>query len=301
MGRAGRHKIMRGIRRTIVIGGLGLVTLLGYGISSDDARRMKTFCDGVTRWQTNPEFRSVGFEYCDLSSQAMRTHPFGISATSLVMALRSLPYLPENIKANPTSHTHYVNFTHGPLSAYLYLSNEQGVKDTTGMLEELVHHPVLSDDEIKAFLGSFNIHPPPITDAGAVQSVRSLLADVDPSRPFLIRKPIPLLLQPHIAVLLAEDGLPPTIDELSVQQEELVLSQLDYQVRQSDDELWRTKQVNDFLNGVWSRYGETYQQQLIGPMLKARGACRLAAPMLIVLTLGIWGWRRQKSDLPESL
>ena len=295
MGRDWRRKLLRGLRWTVVLGALILIALLGYGISSRDARRMQTFCNGVTAWQTNPEFRHVGLEYCELSSLAMRTRPFGVSATRLVMALRSIPNLPDDLKANSSSLTHYQFFSHGPLSAYLFLSAEQDVDDMTGMLQELAQRKAsISDEDARAFLESFKINPPPVTDAGALASVRKLMVDINPAKPFAIRKPVTFLLTTHIHAVMARKGYPMALKDLSVQQEEVVWSELDAEVKANDYELWRTKQVNDFLDGIWARYGETYQSKLIGPMLKIRAVCRPAAPILIVLALW-WFWRKRKA------
>src|SRR5439155_14486252 len=137
-----------------------------------------------------------------------------------------LPGLPSSLALSPTSASHYRDFTEGEFSAYLHLAGEQGTGDGVAMLENLVKNGEPTDDEIRAFLRSFKLPYPISTDAGAVASVRALLSDTNPRRPFAVRGPISALI--------------PRMSDLR---------QLDDHLRSSDPELWRTKQVSDFLAG----------------------------------------------------
>jgi hypothetical protein len=52
----------------------------------------------------------------------------------------------------------------------------------------------------------------------------------------------------------------PDIDHLSSADQMELLRQLDADLKTSDLELWRTKQVNDFLAGSWGQvYGQIYE------------------------------------------
>lgn len=283
-------------------GRLALATLIlaalamGYGTPSADATRMRLFADAVQRWQHNPEFRAVQIEYVELGSGAMRTQTAFVSTTGGIMWLRSLPGLPEHLRVNSTSQAHYDNFTRGPLSAYMHLTREQGMSDTLGMLKYIGQLENLTDDAIRNdFLLQFKLHHPVVSDAGAVASVRSLVRDIDPGRGFTHTNNVSDQLTPHIATVARSLGYPTNLADMSPDQQIEVWRKLDDQVKESDYELWRTKQVNDWLNGVWAQVYGTMYSALIGPTLIIRDSCRVAGPMLLLAWAGLWAWRLYKA------
>jgi hypothetical protein len=194
----------------------------------------------------------------------------------------------------PTSQRHYSNFTRGPLSAYLHLCGEQGLEDVLGDIEWMGRTANLTDDDIRVFLGNFRIDPPAVRDAGAVRSVRSLLADIEAARPLAVRTTTPALLLPAIRAIAAREGMPTELGEMALEQQMAILEQLDEHLRRTDAELWRTKQVNDFLNGVWAQsFGLTYNW-LVVPILWTRNICRIAVAVLLAAGVIRWVARRKK-------
>jgi hypothetical protein len=268
---------------------------IGFGTPAADAEKMRLFSDAVDRWQRNPEFRKVQVEYVEMGSAAMRTRVCGVEATKGIMWLRSLPGLPEHLRVNDTSFAHYTNFTRGPLSAYMHLTSEQGLADTLKMLKDLGSIPNPTDADVVAFLKQYKLHNPVASDAGAVQSVRDLLADVDPARPLAIQTEAPGKLYSHISAMAAEMGFPPKIEEMTPAQQQEIWATLDERVRERDYELWRTKQVNDWLNGVWAQVYGTMYGGLINPMLTLREVARVAAPVMLMAWIGVAAYRRRRS------
>jgi hypothetical protein len=268
---------------------------VGFGTPSSDAEKMRAFAEAVERWQHNPEFRQVRVEYVEMGSDAMRTRVCWMDATRCVMALRSLPGLPEHLRVNDTSFAHYTNFTKGPLSAYLHLTAEQGLADTVKMLKELGAKPNPSDEDVRAFLKQYTLHYPVVSDAGAVRSVRSLLADVDPGRGFAIEKDMAERLKPHIARIAGEMGYPADAGEMTSAQQRDVWLALDGHIKEHDYELWRTKQVSDWLSGVWAQVYGTMYSGLIYPMLGIRDVARVAAPVMLMAWLAWAAYRRRRA------
>ena len=276
--------------------------LLGYGISSADAERLEAFVQGVQRWQTDPEFRQVGMEYALLSHDAMQVHFWGISTTRLVMTIRSIPGLPKAYAVEPTSQVHYDNFTRGPLSAYMHLCSEQNVADRVGMLEELGKRGgTLSEADLLWFLDGFKMDFPVVKDDGAIQSVRLLVEDVGPAQPLAIREKIDARVRSAAQRIAMENRLPALgSGRMTPQIQRTLLDQLDSYLRTNDTELWRTKQLNDFCNGVWAQvYGPVYNS-LIVPVLTIRLYCRVAAPVLFLCMLILWTTRTRPAPQPAA-
>ena len=135
------------------------------------------------------------------------------------------------------------------------------------MMENLVKDREPTDEDIRAFLRSFKLPYPISTDAGAVASVRALLSDTNPRRPFTVRGPIPARL--------------PRMSDLR---------QLDEHLRSADPELWRTKQVSDFLAGIWAQgYGPIYQAGLIWLLRIQRISQVLLVLLVVALALSLGG------------
>jgi hypothetical protein len=272
------------VKRALVIGPLALCAWLAFGLSGGDYARLRSFTDSVERWQSNPEFRQIAYDYSIGGSAAMRTRPMFIPAARGIMAVRSIPGLPKEYAVNPTSQAHYENFSSGPLSAYLYLSDEQNVSGITGLFETLGRKGNWSEADCRALLDGIKMDFPLVKDEGAVESAEALAADVDPSQTFVIRTTIGPLLRPHIAALATDLGFPLEVPRMTPEQQRAVLERLDDHVKRHDLELWRTKQVSDFCGGFWAQvFGPPYNQLLV-PFLKVHFACRI---LLVLALLGL--------------
>src|SRR5439155_14870370 len=136
---------------------------------------------------------------------------------------------------------------------------------------------------------------------------RALLDDLAaPTPAFTVRANItPLLLEqiPRLAASL--DLTPPArasianrksqIENLltSAQQSQLY-SALDPFLRRTDPQLWRTKQVNDLLAGIWAQgYGQIYRQGIHWLFRLEHIARVLFATLLVIATGATLYWRRR--------
>jgi len=243
---------MRVVLALLIIFGISV----GFGTSSSDAEKMRSFSDCVDRWQHNPDFRKAQIEYAEQGSDAMRTKVAWIGTTKAIMWLRSLPFLPPEFAVSPTSQSHYDDFTFGPLSAYMHLTGEQGLPDTLNSISYFGSKEPLTDDDIRQFIDGHKLTPPVVHDAGAIASVRSLFNDIDGSRKFAVHENVGPKLMPHIASIAKSLGYPTEMRQMNPTEQLTVWRKLDGEVHETDYELWRTKQVNDWLNGVWGRYTE---------------------------------------------
>lgn len=283
----------------IVLGMLVLLTLVaGYALSGEDARRLRVFAQTTASWRQNPEFRSINDQYVQLGSESLRTRCWWLPSGDVLLALRKVPGLPRRWAASDSLQLHYRKFALGPLWAYLHLLSEQGMADAVAMVENLARQPEgPSDESVKAMLRSFDTWPPVVADAGAVASVRRLLADVGVDRPITIREPVADRLMPHIRAVARRKGFPEDPRHLDVGQQRVVLSELDEQVRGADLELWRAKQVNDFLNGVWGHtFGSSYGA-FAHAVLIVRSVCRVLCPVLVVVITWIATRRRSPAGI----
>ena len=258
----------------------------GFGISPTDANKVRTFTQAVPEWQHNADFRRIAVEYSILSNEAMQVRWLGMSATRVMMALRSIPGLPPSIAVAPTSRLHYDNFTRGPLSAYLHLSGEQGTADIIGPIEGFAQRPDPTDADIARFIReTIQLDPPVTIDAGAAASFRKLLAETQAQRPFAIRAKTDTLMQPAIARTAARLGIPADPRQQTPSHQQAVLDRLDAEVKAMDPELWRTKQLNDFSSGIWAQcFGRTYNWILV-PLLLIRRTAQVVGALLVVALL----------------
>jgi len=230
----------------------------GLSITPRDRARLREFARAVERWQINPDFRQVQAQYATLGAQAMQVRPLGFSARACVMRFRKTPGLPKYLAVGESSSDHYIQFARGPLSAYLRLSREQGVPETADIVQSLAAKPNPSDAELRAFLHSFKIPVPVADDVGAIESLRRMLRDIGPGD-LKVRARIEQPLQPLIEDLAREVRLPVHLDDMTPNQQQTVLALLDPYVAVHDHELWRTKQLSDFLAGIWAQtYGQIY-------------------------------------------
>jgi hypothetical protein len=274
---------------------------VGFGTTPSDAEKMRAFADAVERWQHNPEFRAVQVEYVETGSDAMRTRTCWLDSTKAVMWLRSIPGLPEAWAVNDTSLAHYTNFTKGPLSAYLHLCNEQGMSDTLKMLKDLGQKPDPTDQQVREFISQYKLYYPVAQDGGAVRSVRALLRDVDAGRGFTDMPNVTQAIKPHIAAIAREMGYPEDAEQMTPAQQHDVWLALDETIRERDYELWRVKQVNDWLNGVWAQvYGKMYAV-VIMPTLKIRDVSRIAGPVMLMAWIALAWFRRKRGGEPAAL
>jgi hypothetical protein len=263
-----------------------LACAFGFGITPDDLDRIVAFDRAVARWQVNPDFREVTFEYVDLGSAAMQTRLCGIRAKSAIMTFRKIPGLPADIAVNPTSQSHYDDFASGPWAAYFHLCGEQDLPTGIAMIEKL--GPTPSDEQIREMLRGFHLPVPTATDAGAVMSVRRLLDDVKPSEPFKVRDKLFGPEKIHEA------------DGYAMQQQMMLLRTMDRELQDCNFEAWRAKQVNDFLSGIWSQgYGQMYADA-VNVVLIARRTGRIVSILILLIPAGCMAlkqYRRARSPL----
>jgi hypothetical protein len=287
--RASRHifAAFRKVRVALLAITLIVSAALAFGISGRDVQRLNAFGDAVRRWQTNPDFRDVRREYVTLGVEAMRGRWLAVPAERIVMGFRSIPGLPMYLSVNESSAAHYRAFSTGEMSAYLHLTSEQGVATALGMLEDLGRRESPSDADIVAFLSGFKLPVAVTTDAGAIASVRRLLADTQhPPRPFTIRGDVGEQLRRHVAA---------NLDRMARHEQAALMKTFDTRIRAADVELWRTKQVSDFLGGIWAQgYGPIYLGG-IDWLLRIRAAARA----VLVVTLVIMAWLLVRSRRPN--
>jgi hypothetical protein len=184
----------------------------------------------------------------------------------------------------------------------MHLTAEQGLTDTLTVLNYLGSKENLTDDDIRRFLGDYKLYSPVCSDDGAVESVRSLINDIDAGRTFEIDTNVSARITPHIAAIASRLGYPTQIKEMSVRAQRDVWQLLDPEIRETDYELWRTKQANDWLNGVWAQvYGGMYSS-VIRPTLAIREICRITGPLLLMAWVGLGLWKRHKlNENPNAL
>ena len=269
----------------VVLAVVGLLAAaLGFGMTPGDARRVRAFGDAVRGWQSNPDYRAVSAEYVTLGVEAMKARLCGISAGHVIMAFRSIPGLPDHLAIGETSAAHYDAFLAGELSAYLHLASEQGFADGIALVEDLGRRNPLTDDDVVTFLAGFKLPVPTVTDAGAVAGTHRLLADVQSDKPFAIRGDVVTPLRSIVDQNLEQAA---------------AFAQFDAQVRAADPELWRAKQVNDFLAGIWAQgYGQIYLDGIDGFFFLRRLA-RTTLVIVIVAALVLAARARHTSTVPD--
>lgn len=253
----------------------------------DDIARVRAFSAAVRRWQTNPDFRQVQDEYVTLGAEAMRARLCGISAERYVMGFRSLPGLPHSIAVSETSAAHYKAFSAGPLSAYLYLADEQGVAAGVGMVEELGRRDPLADADARAFLAGFKLPLATAMDEGALASVRRLVRDTMPTtQPFVLRESV----VPGVLLHVGRD-----VNSMSRNEQVAVMHRLDHDIRETNVELWRTKQVSDFLAGIWAQgYGQVYETA-INSLLLSQQVARIVFGVIMLILILAWARYRART------
>jgi hypothetical protein len=296
------------LSRTLRVLGLLLFLLLialGFGTTGSDYTKLCHFTESVDQWQHNTEFRQVAMQYVTRGSDAMRSRPMGFSAASWIIAIRSLPRMPKEFAVNETSRAHYQNFAKGPLSAYLHLCTEVELfgKDASGTPDfNNGHLPEIegwfgksagtNDADLHAYLEKQKWDFPVVKDDGAVESLRAMLQDVDISRRLKVRAMhINDALRPHIQRLAAELNLPADPEAMTPAQQYAIFDRLDGYVRRNDPELWRTKQVSDFIGGVWGQVFSPPYTILLTPFLRASEAAKWL--VLLTLVVAVIGQRRR--------
>jgi hypothetical protein len=284
----------RRLKQVLLVATVLLLAAMVFGVPPDDEAAIRTFEVAAVRWQSNPDYRPVAVEYCMLADAALRTRPFLVSGPGLVLGARSLPFAPHRFALNASSRTHYRNFSSGPLVAYLFFCDEQSVEQFVGILESLGRNPQPTPADFTAFLETFHMEYPVCKDAGAQQSVAMLVRDTRSGEPFKIRTNVGAFLLPHVRNLALELGLPGDPAQMTPVQQLVVLQRLDDYVKHHDWELWRTKQLNDFCNGVWAQvYGQHYHL-IIDPVL----ALRQVGTIGLLAMLAWFALRRQRMATP---
>ena len=261
----------------------------------EDAARVRAFSTAVRRWQTDPDFRLVQNEYVTLGADAMRARLCGISAERYVMGFRSLPGLPDSLAVSETSAAHYRAFSTGPLSAYLYLADEQGVAAGVAMVEELGRREPITEADARWFLDGFKLPLATVMDDGALASVRRLVRDALPTtRSFVHREIIVPAIHRHIGR---------DVDSMSRDEQVRVMRTLDDDLRRANFELWRTKQVSDFLAGIWAQgYGQVYESA-INYLLLSQQIARIVFALVVLLLIlaGVRHRARTKRDARRAV
>ncbi|HEX8916746.1 MAG TPA: hypothetical protein VF796_30630 [Humisphaera sp.] len=88
-------------------------------------------------------------------------------------------------------------------------------------------------------------------------------------------------LRAHASALAKELKLPEDVDEMTPEQQAVVFERLDGYVKLKDPELWRAKQVSDFLGGIWAQvYGPPYGI-ILNPFVTAVTVCRYVFVLLL--------------------
>jgi hypothetical protein len=181
------------------------------------------------------------------------------------------------------------------LSAYLHLTGEQGIPAGVAMIETLAQHkPPPGDGDIVAFLKGFKLPGEIVADAGAIASVRRLLADTQtPPRPFTIRDNLKAAMQPFV---------PRDLPMMSRDAQAAALRRLDADIKAAKLELWRTKQVSDFLSGIWAQgYGQIYVDG-IEWLMRIRAVARVVFAVTILLFCWmLWRSRRLGPPRPTDI
>jgi hypothetical protein len=244
--------------RGLIVAGAAAICLCGavsFGLTRADAATLRDFDAAVARWQHDPDFRAVTREYVILGVRAMQVHLCGVPARIVILKFRSLPGLPASLAVNPTSESHYRDFSRGELSAYLHLCDEQGVENAVPMIENLLAQPAPpTDAQLADFLRCFKMPVPIATDAGAVRSVRAVLDDIRASTPLAIHARVGQPIARYTARMTGRDA-----NHLAFDEQHRAMAQLDGWLRSEDPQLWRTKQVSDLLAGIWAQgYGQIY-------------------------------------------
>lgn len=276
------HNRWRRLGRYGFLAVLALIGLVALGISGADEAAFRGFDEATARWQANPEFRAVAIDYCVRGSRAMRTRPMGVPSRRVIVALRSIPGLPNDIAVNPTSRLHYENFTRGPLSAYLHLCSEQQVDQFIGVFEAAGQKREPGEANLRQVLDAFHMDFPVCKDAGALQSAGTVIRESDAYRRFAIRGNVGPLLLPHIAALSATLHLPADPRDLSPDEQAAVLDRLDGYVRVHDPELWRTKQISDFCGGIWAQVFSPPYVKLLTAAIAVHRWCQYAFALLLI-------------------
>jgi hypothetical protein len=288
----------RRIGRVILYGLLLIPLAATVSLSGADLAADRSFNAAVDQWQIHPEFRAIAMDYSTRGSAAMRTRLFHIPAKRVILALRSIPGLPREYAVNPTSLQHYEDFSKGPLSAYLHLCGEQDVHDMAGIFVEAGRRTGRGDADLRHVLDGFKMDFPVVYDQGALQSVSDVLRDTDAAAGFKFQENIgPRLLAP-IASLAADLHFPADPNDMTADQQRVVFERLDGYVHAQDEELWRTKQLNDFCSGVWAQvYGPPYKTATV-PIVMMHDVGEIA----LIVILGILAFRgipRRKETAPK--
>lgn len=297
--RPGRiRRTLRWIGRTTGILLFFLVALIGFGTSGGDYARLANFTESVGQWQSNTEFRQVAYQYVTRGSDAMGSTPMGVTAAHWIIAIRSMPFMPKQFAVNETSRAHYENFSKGPLSAYLHLCTEveiRGKDNDSGYIGEIEarfgnrrdpNAGPITDAEIHKWLTDQKWDFPVVSDRGAVMSVRAMLDESQASKGYTVRDPhIDGRIRKHIAAMAQELNLPQEPDAMTPAQQYAVWNRLDSYIHQHDPEFWRTKQLSDFVGGIWGQVFSPPYTLLLTPYLYIVTAARWLVVISLLLAL----------------
>ena len=183
---------------------------------------------------------------------------------------------PQRLPARRRVRRHYRNFTQGPLSAYLHLCWEQNLDDNgrggyIAHLEQLCAGGAPNAETARKWIDGLGWWEKVASDQAAVYSLQAMLHDIDlrKDNPIQVRTThVDQRIREHIKLLAAELNLPADPAAMTVAQQYTVLDRLDGYVKRVDPELWRTKQISDFMGGIWAQVFAPPYNILLVPYLR---------------------------------
>ncbi|HYE20221.1 MAG TPA: hypothetical protein VEA69_17365 [Tepidisphaeraceae bacterium] len=133
------------------------------------------------------------------------------------------------------------------------------------------------------------------------QALREIVDGANSRDMYVVGGYVLILLRPEIQKVAAELGYPTDPAAMTPAQQKDVWARLDDRIRETNYELWRVKQVNDWLNGMWAQvYGSVYAS-VIGPTLAIRDACQVLGPLMLLSWVGfVMLKRRAGEDEPAA-
>jgi hypothetical protein len=272
-------------------GGLGLAGLGLLSMNKTDLSRLEQFSQAADRWKANPDPRNDLRDYSALGHAAMQTKFMGNSASDILrFAGKNNPLV---VKPwDDWKERHYKQFENSPLSAYLVRAREW-----SELPSETAETPTLSrldslQDPVKRF-GADKLKDTSIAMAALPRSAApyavgedyfknysKLVADtggaIKPDPQFFAK------LQRASNDYMAANKIDESTMPLAGQRE--LLNRIDAHIKQTDPELWKTKQWYDFDMGRASTiHSAQNYKKLMSPFMWFRKY----APMVGAITASV--------------
>ncbi|MEM7682746.1 MAG: hypothetical protein AAF288_12375 [Planctomycetota bacterium] len=313
--RAGAHAGRWVRKRLLIVGTLGLAlgvfsvhasrTLL----DSPDAAKLRSFMTEVDRdWFSGDyDFRTLTRLYAERASAMATVRPFGEPLVDAMERIRTSVVVERFFPAftwDPGSANHYEVFAQGPLHSYL-LRNQELAGGMFAEQRQAITDPLregwwaaqpLQEDQIRtAFADVVALDASP-------EMFEFIRADM--SRLYADLRPPADAADPAAAIALANADLLQSnrrierqaqllstqlrfgsdLDDLSVDQQNIVLAKLDDHVRAADATLWREKQLLDFAAGIIGvpQATNAYVNLCVKPFMAVRTTLFYVGLLLIV-------------------